>query len=119
MWCTVQVNISEVVNTVFSNVLTMQQDGVKLLNEVDPGMSIIIADKDRLTQVKHTDAWVVMRPLQLVCLLAAVCLAPASHSLGVWYLRARPCQSLFHALQHSRHHNINGCRFCTISWGTL
>ena len=49
-------NISEVVNTVFSNVLTMQQDGVKLLNEVDPRMPIIVADKDRLTQVKHTDA---------------------------------------------------------------
>ena len=56
MWCTLQVNISEVVNTVFSNVLTMQQDGVKLLNEVDPRMPIITADKDRLTQVKHADA---------------------------------------------------------------
>ena len=56
VWCTVQVNISEVVNTVFSNVLTMQQDGVKLLNEVDPRMPIITADKDRLTQVKHADA---------------------------------------------------------------
>ena len=53
--CTVQVNISEVVNTVFSNVLTMQQDGVKLLGEVDPRMPII-ADKDRLTQVERTDA---------------------------------------------------------------
>ena len=54
--CTVQVSISEAVNTVFSNVLTMQQDGVKLLGEVDPRMPIITADRDRLTQVKHTEA---------------------------------------------------------------
>lgn len=48
-----QVNISELVNTVFSNVLTMQQEGVKLHAEVDPRMPIIIADKDRLTQVLY------------------------------------------------------------------
>ncbi len=63
VWCTVQVNISELVNTVFCNVLTMQQEGVKLHAEVDPRMPIIIADKDRLTQVMHTDAWVVKQPL--------------------------------------------------------